>query len=261
MKKLTKTIALMLALLVVAAVFASCGKTDEPKNDDTQPVAPQSDEPVTDEPEDTDDPDDGPISGGWAAADLSVEDLAEEEKALFDKVMAELVGADHVAKSVIATQVVSGTNYAFLCLSTPVVPDAVSYWSIVTVYADLSGNVEITNIAEIDPSEIKTLDEAAEPMTGAWAATPKTQGISVSDSVDKALAENEGSKLVPVAVLGTQVVAGTNYRILAYGTSGEETEAGLYVVEVYEALDGSADITAINAFDIGTYTQPAATED
>ena len=53
---------------------------------------------------------------------------------------------------------------------------------------------------------------------------------------------------VPVALLSTQVVAGTNYRILCEATEvypGAETHYA--VMTVYEGLDGSANILGINA--------------
>ena len=231
MKNFTKIISFVLALALAAAVFASCGKTD-----------------VDDEPN-------VPLSGGWQFSDNAVSDLSVDEKAVFEKALEELVGADHVAKSVIATQVVAGTNYAFLCVTTPVVPNAESHWTVAVVYKDLEGNVELRGIKDIDGSNVKTTSNSSGEMTGAWSAREKTRGIDITEAVDEALANHVGVSLVPVAVLATQVVAGTNYRILACGTVvTAEPVSDLYVVDVYASLDGKAEITAINVFDIAEYT-------
>lgn len=235
MKKLIKIISLVLALALAAAALVSCGKKDV-----EEPDVP-----------------DGPLSGGWQFSDKSVSDVTDEEKAVFDKALEELVGATHVPKSVIATQLVAGTNYAYLCISTPVVPNATSYWSIVTVYKDLGGNVELIGIEEIDGANVKITSGGAGEMTGAWSVRAKDKGISVSDAVDSALENHVGVNIVPVAVLATQVVAGTNYRILACGTVvSAEPVSYLYVIDVYASLDGKAEITSIGIFDLVSYIYP-----
>ena len=103
----------------------------------------------------------GMLSGGWAAAADPA--ITDEVKAVFDKGMEGLVGVDYVPVALLGTQVVAGTNYAFLCQGTVVVPDAVPAWKIVFLYQDLEGSVSILNIADFDFGTLCTYGaEAAE---------------------------------------------------------------------------------------------------
>ena len=71
-----------------------------------------------------------------------------------------------------------------------------------------------------------------------------------------------GLSLVPTAVLAEQVVAGINYRILAYGTLvTAEPRTDLYIVDVFADLEGTAKITSISAFDITAYCSANTTDD
>ena len=239
MKKFTKIISLVLALAIAAVAFVSCGKKDE------EPDIP-----------------DGPLVGGWTASDKAADTLTADEKAIFDKALEDLVGATYVAKSVIATQVVAGTNYAFLCLGTPVVPDPVPFWTVVTVYKDFAGEVTLMGFKDIDVADVKTIANVSDAAAGSWSVSAKDVEFSISEAVDGALANHVGVSLTPIAVLGTQVVAGTNYRILAYGTTVTAAPVeSLYVVDVYASLDGKAEITSVQVFDLASYTSYRAIEE
>lgn len=86
----------------------------------------------------------GMAAGGWSMA----QDIIAPE--LFEKAVAELTGARYVAVATLATQTVAGINYLLLCQVTPVVPDAVTHYALVTVYADLSGDARITEVTDIE---------------------------------------------------------------------------------------------------------------
>ena len=88
-----------------------------------------------------------PLVGAWETPEDTA--LTEEAKAAFDKAMEGLVGVDYEPLALVGTQVVSGMNYCILCKATPVYPDAESYEALVTVYADLNGNAEVTDIQEL----------------------------------------------------------------------------------------------------------------
>lgn len=58
----------------------------------------------------------------------------------------------------------------------------------------------------------------------------------------------------PVALLGTQVVSGTNYMFLAKGyQKGEEEKSTYKIVIIYKNLEGKATITRVNDFDYTKY--------
>ena len=96
----------------------------------------------------------GELAGGWTLCDVKA-DIPEEALLAFDTAMQGLVGVGYEPVALLSTQLVAGMNYCFLCKATPVVPNAVSSWAYVYVYADLNGGAEITCIGNIE----QTLNE------------------------------------------------------------------------------------------------------
>ena len=88
------------------------------------------------------------LAGGWQAAEDSA--VTEELQSVFDKGMEGLVGVGYTPVAYLGSQVVAGTNHAFLCRAVTVVPDAVPRWTVVYLYEDLQGNVSLMNIADFD---------------------------------------------------------------------------------------------------------------
>ena len=62
----------------------------------------------------------------------------------------ELVGCVYKPIALLATQVVAGTNYCFLCETTVVAPDAQPSYALVYVFDGLSGEHEILRVQEIE---------------------------------------------------------------------------------------------------------------
>ncbi len=89
------------------------------------------------------------IDGGWEIPVTEANALTEEAQAAFDKATEQLMGVNYTPVALLATQVVAGTNYCILCQATAVVPDAKPYWTLLYLYADLEGNVEILNIYDL----------------------------------------------------------------------------------------------------------------
>ena len=56
--------------------------------------------------------------------------------------------------ALLATQVVAGTNYCFLCETTVVAPDAQPSYALVYVFDGLSGEHEILRVQEIEFSHL-----------------------------------------------------------------------------------------------------------
>lgn len=93
---------------------------------------------------------DAAIFGGLKMnqGDISVDKNADV-KAAFDKALDGLVGCNYETVAYIGYQVVSGTNYVILCRTTPISPDAESVFSMVTVYEDLHGTAELSDVADL----------------------------------------------------------------------------------------------------------------
>lgn len=204
---------------------------------------------------------DNAIVGGWETPEVAREDLAEDEKEIFDKAFEGFTGVGYEPVCVLATQVVSGTNYAYLARATTVTAEPVSFFSIVKIYKDLNGNVELTSIADINLLDIATKENSDENLLGGWTITdtgkPGTLGSAeAQSSFEKAVEELIGQGYNPVQLLGRQVVAGTNYIALARGkVVGSEGAPELYIISWYEDLEGNSTITDVRKFDLGYYVQ------
>ena len=83
------------------------------------------------------------LPGGWQQCEAPI--VNDELQALFDKAMEGYTGMGFRPVALIATQTVSGTNYCFFCESVPVDGGETGY-SFVTVYKDLDGNAQITEV-------------------------------------------------------------------------------------------------------------------
>ncbi|MBO4359731.1 MAG: hypothetical protein J5822_02515 [Eubacteriaceae bacterium] len=90
---------------------------------------------------------------------------------------------------------------------------------------------------------------------GGWTVSD-FEGVTLPEAAqnayDKALEGYTGMGYVPYALLGTQVVSGTNYMILAKGTTvTAEPVSALYVLVIYEDLEGSCTVASVSDFDLG----------
>ena len=187
------------------------------------------------------------VSGGWNFSEEAYNNLTDENRAIFESAVANSYTGTSTFEVVqkVASESVAGANYAYLCKETPAGSEAPTNWSILTVYVDLDGNATLTNVEAIDPENIKTLEEVPPIEPGGWTILQTDKGLVLSEAVANAIMLS-GVSYIPAAVLATQVVSGTNYRILAYGKQVTEyTRTDLYVLDVFEGLDGTAEVTIL----------------
>ncbi len=178
--------------------------------------------------------------------------IEEEDLEVFNKANDrgyELVG-------LLAKQVVSGTNYMFL------VKDDGMY-KVVVVYNNLEGNVRISHVNEFDFSKYtnEQIDYKSNDAVGSWfVEIPADTGITF-DSKVQSIYEDAVSKLSdvtykPIALLGTQLVSGTNYAVLAYGYFNLPYDnSGIYVLTVYEDLNGTREVVSSAFVDLSEYNK------
>ena len=241
---------LSVAALAAAMILTGCTKPAEPE---------EVKEPETTETETQTET----LLGGWQPYTEYVELIGEEEKNIFTKATEGLVGVKYSPVQVIATQLVSGTNYAYLAAAENVSAAADKGFAIVTVYADLNGNAEVTAINRLDITDMKVKDNADDAnLLGGWEVTDigKVAGISAEgeNAFSKALEGFTGVSLKPIVLLGTQVVSGTNYMFLSRGaTVTAEPAMNLYVTTVYEDTTGKCTITDNQVFDLVHYVTAA----
>ena len=181
------------------------------------------------------------IAGGWSSADSPV--ITDEVKALFEKATEGMTGANYIPVAYLGSQVVAGTNHKVLCRVSPVVPDAAETYAIVTLYEDIDGNVEISDVKDFD----KETDLSGETLPGGWAQADSPVVTDVAKAVfEKATEELTGVSYKPVALLSTQTVAGTNYCFLCEATVIiPDAEPSYALVYVSEDLDGNAKLSEI----------------
>ncbi len=222
-----KFVGLILAAALVLSLAACASKK---KNEETK--------------EQTDAPDTGefPMAGGWTLnKEFGTISLDADTAEMLEKAKSGLVPV-----AFLGSQVVGGMNYIYLCLDGEKLVT-------VEVYADLEGNVTLSDEHEVTlPSAIggeltfreDNLDGAME-YGGAYGAGLSEEVRTAFDKATDGLLEITHR---PIALLGTQVVAGINYAFLCCTTAKEGQAPALSVVIVYADLNGGATVTSVNSF-------------
>lgn len=239
------TAAMALSLLAGGAVQASALSAQAAKT--AEPAAAVSEENC--------------ISGNWKrAADPALTDTVRK---VFDKAFDGLEGVSYTPYALLASRTTaSGRQYRILCKATGaqeeyaslpgtclletlvVYPGAQEEYVVATVSKSWLGRAEIVEIG--DALCLTDLDYE-EGAVGAWQeAESPAMTDEATAAFNKATEGFVGVDYVPVALLSTQTVAGTNYRILCEATvvyPGAEMHYA--VVDVYESLEGNANIISV----------------
>ena len=234
----------LLAAIVTFAMifcFAACGSSE-------------SAEPA--EPEETAGTE--TVAGGWTIAeDPAAAELPDDVQKAMDN-FAENYGDDLIPMAYYGNQVVKGMNYGLLCKS-----KGDNELQTVVLEQEPNGNVDgaIINTFKIDEyTQGDGADPSAEPVDGGWNVAEDYTTTELPDEVqnafDKATEEFVGNDLVPMAYLGSQVVAGTNYALLCHSTLvTAEPVSSIQVVIIYEDLDGNCSIANINTLDLASFSE------
>ncbi len=238
MKK--KIISLLLILLVLITIVG-CGKKDkkEVKEKGEKKVA------------------------SWEI-DTTAETLniPKDARNAFTKAVENYDGVELKPIALLGTQVVSGTNYMYLCKSTTVTEKPETSYVIVIVYKDLNGNSKITFVKDFDYTEYvnKDIDIDTKEVSGGWIVYDKTSSQELNDVVqkiyDNSLKELTGFTYKPIALLGTQLVSGTNYAVLALGTTTTKNPKNyITVLTIYNDLNNEATVKYIAMVDLADFNK------
>ena len=244
--------------LLAGVMLAGCTKTavTEPE------TSPEATEETTVETTTETTEENAMIAGGWTVNDSYNALLADDEEKIFEQAMEGLVGVGYTPIQVIATQLVSGTNYAYLATGTTVTAEPQTNYYVVVVYENLQGEVSITTINQIDIADVHTKEVSDEQMVGTWEITDTGKpgmlpGEEAQSSFDEATKELLGVTLNPIVLFGTQVVAGTNYKALCRGrTATADPQLNLYVVTWNTDPEGKSSVVSNEVFDIEYYVTP-----
>ncbi len=196
-------------------------------------------------------------AGGWTVSKAGYSFLTKGEKKTFNKAVQGMTGVTYQPTALLAKQVVAGTNYVFLCQGTTVTKKPVSAWYILNANKNLKNKVSLLSVKKIKLSKVKTAGNPR-PDTedgGLEIAVFKNKPEALSKSVRKIYSKGTkkytGYELRPIALLGTQVVAGKNYRFLCYGTGYAGRD--LFVVDIYKNLKGKCSISSCKPLKLEKY--------
>ena len=254
-----KTMKKLLMAVLAGLMLVGCGqkKTEEPAPAATEAAAtPEATAEATEAPAETSEKP-GTLLGGWTVNEDYHTTYSEEDVARFEKATEGLVGVGYTPVEVVATQVVNGTNYAYIAAGKTVTAEPQMGYYVVVVNESSAGEISVVAINQIDIADVKTVDEAAAgELVGAWTVTDTGKpgmlpGEEAQASFDKATSDAE-LLFNPVVLLGTQVVNGTNYAAVCRGKNADGA-VNLYAVKWNASADGSAEMLECKVFDLLSY--------
>lgn len=232
MKK--RMIALAMVVAVTVTAFVACGSSKKTE-ENTNPVATEE-----------------TVAGGTMNTVNEKASLPEDLQKVFDEAAGQFNGISQQVVVYLGSQVVSGVNHAFLTQDI----DGDHNFHVMIVYEDLQGNVELKTVTDVDPSAESNGETADAAETGGWTVAENTYSsvpAEAREALEKALSQTAGTSVNPVALLDTQVVAGTNYSILCKTApvvpNAEET---FQIVHVYQDLSNNSEITGYVPFSINS---------
>lgn len=162
------------------------------------------------------------LLGGWTFKDDTT--LTPETQKIFDEAAARVNGCFYKPLMLLGTQVVSGQNYCFLCKSTLGAKDRQDDYALCFVYVNGSGEAKFL---KDDKIVLPGTENGGPALVGGWvySETPDISPdllLKIESTTDRKL----GSTIKPVALIGTQVVAGANYSVLCKVTTIATSNTG-----------------------------------
>lgn len=199
------------------------------------------------------------VLGGWQTYETFEDRMKEKELKIFEKAMEGIEGVAYVPLRVLASQPVSGMNYAFLAqgITVTAIP-SIDYY-IIVIYVDTENNEDIKAINMLKVPEIETKQEGSDSLLGSWMIFKADEKEKISDkkiqtSFEKAIAQQKDLKILPLQLLATQLVEGNNYMALCYGEPVDDASKGdLCIVEWYEDLRGNVSLTDVRYLNLAYY--------
>lgn len=188
-------------------------------------------------------------TGSWEIAESTA--MTADLQKIFDEAIGKIDGYSSKPVALLGTQVVSGTNYAFLCESTIISESAMRSMMITYINVDLQGSASFVSDERVilPGTDVENGDTL---VAGGW-----TYADSAEITSDiKTMFENIANKDVndtyePIAYVGSQVVAGTNHAVLCKAVSNTKADqTSLVIVYVYEDLNGKCQITSTESIEL-----------
>ena len=181
------------------------------------------------------------IPGGWTIYTDGSCELPDMVQEAMEKAMEGYVGMDFTPVTYLGSQVVAGMNYRILCTGTPVVLNPEPKLVVVTIYADFDGNSAITDVADFTLADLEDQDDTAvsnEILVGGWITPDDVDAADLPEDVSwtwaAVMADQKDTAYTPAALLGTKVIAGEEFAVLAYVAPAEEDTA--YIPAYYAVV-------------------------
>ena len=196
-------------------------------------------------------------AGGWSVSKANYSFLNTSQKKIFNKAAKKLTGVSYKPVALLAKQTVAGTNYVFLCQGTTVTAKPSKAWYILTAFESLKKKVSLKSIEKLKVSSIKTNKNprSATLDGGLQIVNIKNKSAALSKNPRKAFKKGiekyVGYELRPIALLGTQVVAGKNYRFLCFGTGYAGRD--LFVIDIYQNTKGKCSLKSCKPLNLEKY--------
>ena len=226
--------------LCMLLVLTACANTSAPQE-------PISQEPVEEE-----------VAGGWT---INSSIKAIEADVYFEKAISKYDGMGLTPLFVLGSQP-TPNNYAYLCYGTTVTANPTTDFKVVIIAAgENSEDTAILNVADFNLKDYLDSKGSNTPegLMGGWQDNGELENVlhdKTNTMFNRALNGITGVAYTPVCVLGTQVVAGTNYAVLAVGKSvTAQPIPHLYVINIYEDLQGNATVNNICGIDLSSFNK------
>ena len=201
--------------------------------------------------------------GGWETMLTEKQAYMDENTlSVFEKANNSYTSMKLDAVGLLGKQVVAGMNYMYLAKGYPAGEPNKATYKTVIVYNDLAGNATVTHVNDFDYTQYvnKNIDKDSNTLLGGWFVEEPEHATLLDESIqtafNNATSTLTGMSFTPIAVLGKQIVSGTNYAIICYGgPSYENSEKSIYVLTLYQDLTGHSEIVSEAYVNLADYNK------
>lgn len=234
-----KTISILLVVLSLILTLAACGTADKQTQSSKIPT---NSDPIPD------------TVGGYTLDGIVSGKIPETQMRIFNEAT-ENTDYNLFPLACIGSRVIAGSVNAYICVNDH---DTANAKLVVAFITKMSGqNAVVTSTVDFKISDFN--ENASEPVEqgvyGAWTAITNG-GIDampqeLATAFNQAFEDLDGMSYVPLACVGTQSVAGTNYALICNGeATAPNAKANVYLIEINAPLQGKASLISSCRIDL-----------
>jgi len=173
--------------------------------------------------------------GSWSVA-VDVNGMPQKVASAMGKLSEQLLGAEYTPVAYLGSQVVNGTNHAVLAEQL-VITGKDTKNAVVIIFNEKPNEMECSLV------NIERVVESGGELGGIAVDIKKDIPEDAKDAFAKAFEGFVGSKVVPFALLGTQVTKGTNYIFAATVTPVVKEPEDKVAIVIVNPMTGEISIT------------------